>query len=175
MNHARPTQIFFEEKNQLKRTLIIAAIIIAFAGMATAQSQDKKSEGAGKAEQEVAALNRAWADAIARGDMAALDRLFASDMTVTSGNGTVRNKAQEMDDLRPSADIKTYFFNTDDVRVRVYGDAAVVTGHAKWRINLKGRDVDNERRYTLVFIKQQGGWQIVAQQLSRIAPPQPQK
>ncbi|HST21773.1 MAG TPA: nuclear transport factor 2 family protein [Blastocatellia bacterium] len=155
----------------MKQVLIIAALLIAFAGVAIAQSQDKKSE----AEQEVTALNRAWADAIVRGDMEALDRLFASDMTVTSGNGTIRNKAQEMDDLRPSADIKTYFFNTEDVRVRVFGNGAMVTGHAKWKINLKGRDIDNERRYTLVFVKQDGRWQIVAQQLSRIPPPQPQK
>ena len=103
--------------------------------------------------------------------MEALDRMFADDMTVLSGE--VRNKAQEMDDLRPNADIKTYFFNTEDVRVRVYGDTAVVTGHAKWRINLKGRDVDNERLYTLVAVKQQGRWQIVAQHLSRINRPSP--
>ncbi|MGA9773939.1 MAG: nuclear transport factor 2 family protein [Blastocatellia bacterium] len=159
----------------MKQAFTIAAVIVAFAGVAIAQSQDKKSENANTAEQEVAALNRVWADSIVRGDMEALDRLFANDMTVTSGNGTVRNKAQEMDDLRPSADIKTYFFNTEDVRVRIFGNAAVVTGHAKWRINLKGRDADNERRYTLVFIKQDGRWQIVAQHLSRIAPPQPQK
>src|ERR1044072_3111094 len=172
MNRARPTHKYRgKEINPLKQVLIIATMLIAFAGAGIAQSQDKTSG----AEQEVTALNRAWADAIVRGDMEALDRLFASDMTVTSGNGTVRNKAKEMDELRPSADIKTYFFNTEDVRVRVFGNGAVVTGHAKWRINLKGREIDNERRYTLVFIKQDGRWQIVAQQLSRIPPPQPQK
>jgi len=145
--------------------LAILAMAIAIA----AQTKDKQSIS--KAEQEVTALNRAWADAIVRGDMEALDRMFADDMTVLSGE--VRNKAQEMDDLRPNADIKTYFFNTEDVRVRVYGDTAVVTGHAKWRINLKGRDVDNERLYTLVAVKQQGRWQIVAQHLSRINRPSP--
>ena len=145
--------------------LAILAMAIAIA----AQTKDKQAIS--KAEQEVTALNRAWADAIVRGDMEALDRMFADDMTVLSGE--VRNKAQEMDDLRPNADIKTYFFNTEDVRVRVYGDTAVVTGHAKWRINLKGRDVDNERLYTLVAVKQQGRWQIVAQHLSRINRPSP--
>jgi ketosteroid isomerase-like protein len=145
--------------------------ILAMAMAIAAQTKDKQSIS--KAEQEVTALNRAWADAIVRGDMEALDRMFADDMTVLSGE--VRNKAQEMDDLRPSADIKTYFFNTEDVRVRVYGDTAVVTGHAKWRINLKGRDVDNERLYTLVAVKQQGRWQIVAQHLSRLNRPTPPK
>ena len=151
----------------MKRFFLMVAIAIA--AITLAEAQDKKPDSANKAEQEVAALNREWADAIAKGDMATLDRLFAEDMTVTSGSGTVRNKAQEMDDVRPSADIKTYYFNTDDVRVRVYGDSAVVTGRAWWKINFKGKDADNERRYTLVFVKQQGRWQIVAQQLSRIS------
>ena len=152
----------------MKRIFYAAAIIAVFviAGMA----QDKKPEGASKAEQEIAELNREWADAIVKGDMARLDRLFADDMTVVSGNGTIRDKAAEMDDLKPTADIKTYFFNTEDVKIRVYGDSAVLTGHAKWRINLKGRDIDNERRYTSVFVKKDGRWQIVAQHLSRIAP-----
>ena len=152
----------------MKRILYAAAIIaiLIIAGVA----QDKKSDGASKAEQEIAELNREWADAIVKGDMARLDRLFANDMTVVSGNGAMRGKAGEMDDLRPTADIKTYFFNTEDVKIRVYGDSAVVTGHAKWRINLKGRDIDNERRYTSVFVKKDGRWQIVAQHLSRIAP-----
>ncbi|HEX5731904.1 MAG TPA: hypothetical protein VF131_03630 [Blastocatellia bacterium] len=45
----------------------------------------------------------------------------------------------------------------------------MVTGHAKWRINYQGRDIDNERRYTNMFVKQGGAWRIVAQQLTRIA------
>jgi len=159
----------------MRRVLIVTAILIAAVsrveGASTASAQDqKKPDGMGKAEQEIADLNREWADSIVRGDTGRLDRLFADDMTVVSGNGTLRGKAQEMDDLRPTPDIKTYFFNTDDVRIRVYKDSAVVTGRAKWRINLKGRDVDNERRYTLVFVKKDGRWQIVAQHLSRVAP-----
>ena len=146
------------------------SISLAMAMAIAAQTNDKQPLS--KDQQEVAAVNRAWADAIVRGDMEALDRLFADEMTVLSGE--VRNKAQEMDDLRPSADIKTYFFNTDDVRIRVYRDTAVITGHAKWRINLKGRDIDNERLYTLVVVKQKGRWQIVAQHLSRLNRPAPQ-
>jgi uncharacterized protein (TIGR02246 family) len=160
-----------EGGTQLKKLFIVGAILIAVPMLSSGQSQDKKSD-IGKAEQEVSALNQKWADAIAAGDMEALDRLFADDLTVTSGNGAVRGKKEEMDDLRPTADIKTYFFNVDDVRVRVYADTAVVTGRARWRINLKGRDIDNERRYTSVFVKQKGQWQIVAQQLTRIASPQ---
>ena len=154
----------------MKSKLLALTVLVACAPGAFGQSKTQRPAPLGRAEQAVAEVNRAWADAIARGDMETLDRLFADDMILTSASGELRNKAQEMNDLRPSADIKTYFFNTDDVRVRVYGDSAVVTGHAKWRINLKGRDVDLERRYTMVLVRQKRGWRIVAQHLSHVSP-----
>lgn len=153
----------------MRRALLIFLTVLTIA-LAT-QAQASKDQKLSKTEQEILKLNQLWADSIVRGDVAALDRLFADDMVITAGNGTVRDKAGEIDDLRPSTDIKTYFFNTDDVRVRVYKDAAVVTGRAKWRINLKGRDIDNERRYTHVYVRQRGSWRIVAQHISRIAQP----
>ena len=152
----------------MRRAFIIAAITCAWLTVAEGQKQDGPAAKLNKAEQQIIALNKEWADAIARGDVAALDRLFADDMIVTSGSGEVRNKSQEIDDLRPSADIKTYFFTTDDVRARVYKDAAVVTGLARWRIRYQGRDIDHQRRYTSVYVKQQGRWRIVAQQLTRL-------
>ena len=147
----------------------LAAIIIALLSAGVIRAQERKDATASKAEQEVKAANQLWADSIARGDMEALDRLFADDFVITSGDGRLRDKAAEMADLKPTADLKTYFFNVEDVRVRVYGDAAVVTGHAKWRINYQGRDIDNERRYTSMFVKQKGAWRMVAQQVGRIA------
>ena len=146
---------------------MIATIVCVWLAVAQGQKLEGKAAKLGKAEQQIMALNQEWADAIVRGDVAALDRLFADDMIVTTSGGELRNKAQEMDELKPGTEIKTYFFNTDDVRVRVYKDAAVVTGMARWRINYQGRDIDNQRRYTSVYVKQQGRWRIVAQQLTR--------
>lgn len=102
--------------------------------------------------------------------MPALERILADDFLITSGDGNLRDKAGEIKDLSPTADLKTLFFKTDDLRVRVYGNTAVVTGRAAWRINYKGREIDNERRFTSVFVKQKNRWRIVAQQMTR--PPQ---
>jgi uncharacterized protein (TIGR02246 family) len=147
-------------------------MIVAAAVLLAAQSAGFGQSRPEDAEQEVTRLNQKWADSIAAGDVGALDRLFADDMVLTAGNGTVRGKKEELDDLRPAPDVKTYYFKVEDVRVRAYGDAAVVTGHAKWKINLRGTDVDLERRYTSVFVRQKGEWRIVAQQLTKIEAPQ---
>jgi hypothetical protein len=50
--------------------------------------------------------------------------------------------------------------------VKIYQDAAVVTGLAKWGFKYKGNEVNQERRYTHTYIKQNGQWRIVAQQIS---------
>jgi ketosteroid isomerase-like protein len=147
----------------MKHFFVIALILLGFA-IVSAQT--------GRIEREVFAVNKAWADAQVKGDLEALDKIFHDDLIVTSGNGTIRDKKGELADLKPAPDFKTYFFNTEDVRVKVYGKTAVVTGHAKWRINYKGQDADNERRYTSVYVKQNGRWQMVALQVTRIAKPQ---
>lgn len=153
----------------MKRVFILSALVLAALAPAGAQTR----AGRARAEREVLALNRAWAGAMVRGDRAALERIFSDDLVVTSGSGAVRGKEGELKDTTGSPDVKTYFFNTEDLRVRVYGGAAVLTGHARWRINYRGRDIDNERRYTCVYARERGRWRMVAMQLTRIQPPQP--
>ena len=150
----------------MKRVLTVTALLVFASFPAAAQGQGEQS----KAEREILALNREWADAMVRGDRAALERIFSDDLIVTSGDGTLRDKKGELGD--GGSEIKTYFFNTEDLRVRVYGGAAVITGHAKWRINYQGRDIDNERRYTCVYARERGRWRMVAMQLTRVAAPQ---
>ena len=146
---------------------LILALAFAVCG------QEKKS-GRAKMSREaeaVIALDHAWANAQAQGDAAAMERLLSDDLIITSSTGTLRGKAEELNNLKPDPDLKTYFFKTDETRVRVYGSAAVLTGRARWRINYKGRDIDNEMRYTSVYAKEQGRWRMVALQLTRPVPP----
>jgi ketosteroid isomerase-like protein len=141
------------------------AISLLLLGGLTAAAQS------GKAETEVLAANKAWADAQVKGDLDGLDKLFAEELIVTSGNGTLRDKKGELADAKPNPDFKTYFFNTEDLRIKIYDKTAVVTGHAKWRTSYKGKDSDNERRFTCVYVKRDGRWQMVALQVTRIAKP----
>ena len=132
------------------------------------QAQDKKSDRMSKPEQQVMALNHAWAEAITKGDAAALKRLFADDLIVTSGSGEIRSKVTEIKDAStPDPDfIWIHPFTTEDVKVTIYGDAAVVTGLAKWTFRYKGPDVNQQRRYTHLYVKRHHQWRIVAQQIS---------
>ena len=156
------------------KRLFVPLLVMLFASLsAFSQTPDKKSVGMSKAEQQVAALNQEWADAITKGNGASLERLFADEMIVTSGSGEIRTKEQEMKNLgispTPTPDpdfVSTRPFTTEDVRVKIYRDAALVTGLAKWGFKYKGQDVNQERRYTHMYAKRHGRWMIVAQQIS---------
>lgn len=155
------------------RHLCLSVMPILFCALLVcAQERDEKGRARiSSGGEQIILMDREWANAVARGDVARLDQIFSDDLIVTSGDGKLRDKAGEIDDVRPNPEIKTYFFNTDEVRVRVYKGAAVVTGRARWRINYKGRDIDNERRYTSVYARERGRWRMVALQLTRVQPP----
>jgi uncharacterized protein (TIGR02246 family) len=147
--------------------LICVLSVATFAVRAQKESKDAKQPA--KAEQQLIELNQMWAAAINKGDAATLDRLFADDLVVTASNGTIRDKAGEIKDAAGAPDpefIWTSPFTTEDVRIRVYQDAAVVTGLAKWGFKYKGQEANNERRYTHTYVKLNGEWKIVAQQTS---------
>ena len=153
----------------MKRFPVAVLMAIVICHIAYSQTQDKKSGKMSKSEQQVLALNSAWANAITKADATALDRLFADDMIVTAGNGGIRNKAEEIKDSAGPPDpdfVWTSPFTTENVRVKIYEDAAVVTGLAKWGFKYKGNEVNQERRYTHTYVKQRWQWRIVAQQIS---------
>lgn len=155
---------------------ITMCLTLLFLISSVAFSQDQSRS---KAEQEVIDLNAQWTMAINKGDGKVLERLLADDIVVTSGSGQTRDKAGEIKDAAGAQDPNfawTNPFKTEDVRVRVYNDAAVVTGLAKWGFKYEGREVNNERRYTHMYVKIGGEWKIVAQQVSaNMHKPAPEK
>ncbi len=154
---------------KVKQLLLAWWMLVLTHAAAFGQTENKKWRTPGRAEQQVMALNRAWADAITKGDAAALDGILADDVIVTSGSGEIRSKAAEIKDSAGPPDpdfVWLRSFITEDVRVRIYRNAAVVTGRAKWGFKYKGQEVNQERRYTHLYVKREGRWKIVAQQIS---------
>jgi ketosteroid isomerase-like protein len=158
------------------RLLLIAFFAASCFAAAPGQAQGGAARKIGKDEAAVLAADRAWAEAIARGDVKALGELFAEEFVIVSPNGELKNKQQELANLAPAPDVVTHYFRTEDAEARVYTDAAVVRGRAVWKVDYKGREIDNNRRYTSTYVKRKGRWLLVAQQISgNIPPPAPPK
>ena len=92
--------------------------------------------------------------------MAALDRIYAADFIGVGPSGAVRTKPQVISDFK-SGELKFQSIITDEVQVRSYGNTAVETGHSTMNGQDRGKAVPRDNRFTRVWVKQQGHWQLV--------------
>jgi uncharacterized protein DUF4440 len=90
---------------------------------------------------------------------------IAPEWSVTHVTGAVMTKAEVLRMCKaPEAPIDALF--SDDLAVRAYGDAAVVTG----RTTAKAGGQTVVLRFTDFFVRREGKWLAVASQGTRIAP-----
>jgi ketosteroid isomerase-like protein len=115
----------------------------------------------GPGTPEVRRLESIWNDAHLRGDADAMDRLCPDDLVVTVPGMRLMTKAESVGVLR-SGRMKFDRYETSDVRVRVYGDAAVVTGRLQRTRTIAGKSMDDDWRFTKTYVKRSGQWQVVA-------------
>ena len=134
---------------------------LCLAGGAKADSGDATAVG------QIRALENERNDAILHGDAAALDRLTADDYTFVTLRGEMRTKAQIVRDFGSGA-AKYQSRTISDLNVRVYGDAAVVTGRATQKGAENGKDYSGDYWFTRVYVKQNGRWVTVALQTTPI-------
>jgi ketosteroid isomerase-like protein len=111
--------------------------------------------------------NREYDEALVRGDAEALERIYADEFVYTTFDGEVRDKSRQLAFTR-SGDLKLESGRSDDVRVRVYGNAAVMTGRFTARGQFRGERIDVRERYTAVWVKSRGRWRLVAEQGNEI-------
>jgi len=144
------------------RTRNLLCLAIVFASAFAAHSQT-----ATRAQRELLKLNRAYDEALVRGDAAALDRIYAEEFVYTTFDGSVRGKAEQLKFTR-SGDLRLESGTSDGVRIRIYGTTAVMTGRFTARGTFKDKPISIRERYTAVWVKKEGKWKLVAEQGNEI-------
>ena len=113
----------------------------------------------------LAYMEREWNDASLKHDASWFERNYAFDASdISSRTGAIMTKAQVVADARTD---KTALQSLDlsELNVRIEGNTAVVTGvnHIVGR-DAQGKPMDRRARFTDVFIKRDGRWQVWATQ-----------
>jgi hypothetical protein len=121
-------------------------------------------------EQEVARLANAWATSELHGDIVSLERTLADDFIGIGPLGFMLTK-QEWLARHQSGDLRYDSFNLDEVKVRVYHEAAILTGRQTQDAAYRGNSINAQFRITLVFVQQQGQWQLASLHLCAIGQP----
>ena len=122
------------------------------------------------AEQEVMHLADAWATAELRGDTTFLESTLADDFIGIGPLGFMLTK-QAWLVRHTSGDLKYESFNLDEVKVRMYNEAAILIGRQVQNAAYRGHSIQGQFRTTLVFVQQQGQWRLASLQLSTIGQP----
>jgi len=105
--------------------------------------RDKTDTNRLSAEQELIKLENEWADAWVKSDVAFHDWIMSDDCTWTSPWGEVVTKADTLALVKSGEDVITSWVLAD-MKVRVYGDAAVVSGGDTIKERYKGEDVSSQ-------------------------------
>src|SRR4029077_9510881 len=149
----------------MRQIFAIAVAAFAVAAIASGQEQGAVKDPKGSVEQVIRKLDNERIQAQIHADVAALQRIYADDFIGVGPSGTVRTKPQVISDFT-SGVLRFQSITTDDVRVRVYGNAAVETGLSTMNGQDKGNAVPHDTRFTRVWVKKQGRWRLVANHYS---------
>lgn len=118
------------------------------------------------AEDELLKLEKEFAEAIVENDIEVIGRLVTDDWIIIDPNGEIIDRARFFEVIKSGA-LTHEMMESEDFRVRVYGDSAVVTGITRTKGKFMEREFSAQERATDVFVKRDGRWQCVLTHLTR--------
>ena len=116
-------------------------------------------------EEELLKLEEAFAEAIVKNDLEGIRRLVADDWIIIDPNGEIVDRTRFFEVIKSGA-LTHEMMESEDFRVRVYGDSAVVTGVTRTKGKFMGQEFSTQERATDVFVKREGRWQCVLTHLT---------
>jgi ketosteroid isomerase-like protein len=119
------------------------------------------------ADEQLTKIEHEWGDSYVKRDSSYAQRITTDDFTFVGPDGNMANKI----DYVKSVAGPTVFtaFAIENIKVRIYGDAAVVTGTAAIAAKTGSKDESGKYAFTDTFVKQGGEWKAVSGQATPIA------
>jgi ketosteroid isomerase-like protein len=139
--------------------------VLTVAPLTVGQKQSTRGTQTERIVAAIRKLDEQRIQAQIHADKVALDRIYADDFIGVGPSGTVRKKPQVISDFT-SGELKFQSITTDEVEIRIYGNTAVETGRSTMIGEDKGKPVPRDNRFTRVWVKQKGRWQLVANHYS---------
>ena len=139
----------------MRTLLFLATLTLLAPGLVSAQSSKQKLS----IEQEVRRLERAHADAVLRGDLAAMDKIWTADFKVNNPF----NEIDKADRIRTGALTYSSFIREPE-SVQIHGNTVIVMGRETVVPTGNSPDAGRtiRRRYTNIWMKRKGIWRLIA-------------
>ena len=111
-------------------------------------------------------LEKEFEQAVISNDAAAVGQLLADDWIIVGPDGRIIDKSRFLEVIKTGA-LSHEKMESDDVRVRIYENTAIVTALTTSKGKFMGQEFTSLERATDIFVKQNDRWQCVFTQLTR--------
>lgn len=125
-------------------------------------------------EETLVALAQAWDRAMVRNSAQEIGRYMADEWTIVGSDGDMSDKATFLAQVA-SGELVHDVMDSTDIRVRVYGDTAVLLARGVSGGWFRGRAFRECERSSNVFVKQGAEWRCVLTHLSRLTDGDPRR
>ena len=142
----------------MKTVTVFALTIFASSLLVFGQGSDE--------ENAVLQAERDLATAYLNSEDGAIARGVMEDYTLTNSTGKITTRANDLDEAREN-DPKYEVFDNHDMKVRIHGDTAVVTGRRHTKGIAGGKSFDSKFQFTDTFVKDAGRWRLLAGHVSK--------
>jgi ketosteroid isomerase-like protein len=146
----------------MKKLMLASLALIAVAGLPCALAQAPHAD-----EQTFVKLQHDWAEARKARDVAFLERFYASEFTVGDMSGGENSRGKDIA-MFSSGDLKPAVITDDQMKVNIYGNAALVTGTEHLEGTYRGHTGQFDLRFANTYIYRDGRWQLVRHQATPI-------
>lgn len=124
-------------------------------------------------ERELRGVDAARNNALRTGDTTALAQLYADDFVMITSSGQLRTKRDQLRDIASGA-VQHQGPSERILRLTMRGDVAIVQGESDAGTLVTGGRADARmRRYTRVYIRHAGRWQLLATHISVVTDSMP--
>jgi len=145
-------------------------LVLAFVTFVSQAGKASSSNPRQADTRELERLEGVWNGAHERGDADALEDLWSDDLEVDVPRMPVMSKADVLNFAR-SGRMKFLRCATSDIRIRIYGDTAVVSGRLQRTRQITGKELSDDWRFTKVHVRQAQQWRVVSFHASEAAQP----
>ena len=148
----------------MKRLFAFVCVLTAITFTACNQAQNGETPSYSTAEQELIALSNQWSDALARKDIAVLERFLAADFYVSTMGDLHKTPRSEW--LKNVEEMDWNSLKYRNVKVDFYGDTAVMTALIDFKVTTKsGIPISTDTQITDIWVRRKGQWQVTARHL----------
>jgi ketosteroid isomerase-like protein len=141
----------------MKTKLLLVTFLLSVNLAATFAAPQQQSESASK----ILALEDKWNEAYKQGDVATMNSVLADDFIITVEDGTTFSKAGYIAHCGDT-DNRVLISEMSDLKVRMHGNTAIVTGAYHEKGTSKGRPYEYHDRLTDVWMMIDGRWRVIA-------------